>query len=214
LKARRKEIDKREDRAEPSDLSRQVHEGAAAIDTSNARIAISEPIQSRIQSARIEYSRSTEKRKVAGELRKGVGDEEGIGKSSTAKTSGREGSRLDDSGSHRKEMGMSVEGERDSTELRSDREPRNGAVGEEEMATGASSGGWCETGISDGETGRRTEADRKVRKESVIGVRRDNGGETGNRRRKWNRRGDRSNANAERRGGKRNRNDSGSRGHR
>jgi hypothetical protein len=64
-------------------------------------------------------------------------------------------------------MGMRIEGERDSAELRSDGEPGDGAIRKEEMAAGASSGSRFEAGIVDGEARRGTEPNRKIGKERV-----------------------------------------------
>jgi hypothetical protein len=64
-------------------------------------------------------------------------------------------------------MGMRSESERNGAELRGNGEPSDRAVGEEEVAAGASSGSRFEGGIVDGKAGRGTEPNRKVGKERV-----------------------------------------------
>jgi hypothetical protein len=64
-------------------------------------------------------------------------------------------------------MGVTKESERDGAELRSNGEPSDRAVGEEEVAAGTSSGSRFEAGIVDGKARRGTEPNRKVGKERV-----------------------------------------------
>jgi hypothetical protein len=92
-----------------------------------------------------------------------------------AERSGRERWRLDDSGSYREEMGMGVECEGNSSELRGDREPSNGAVGEKEMAASAGGRGWREAGIIDRESRGGTETNGKVGNEGMKRVGRNDG---------------------------------------
>ena len=124
----REQVDEREDGAEPMELGGEIHEWATTVKASNTRVPIEEPIQSGVQTARVEDSRSSKEREVVEKLGKGIRNEEGIRESSVAKRSGRESSRLYDRRSHRKQMGMRVESERDSAELRSDGEPSNRAI--------------------------------------------------------------------------------------
>ncbi len=84
------------------ELGREVHEWAAAINAGDTRVSIEEPIQSGVQTARVEDSRSSKEREVVEKLGKGIRNEEGIRESSVAKRSGRESSRLYDRRSHRK----------------------------------------------------------------------------------------------------------------
>jgi hypothetical protein len=55
---------------------------------------------------------------MARKLRKGIWDEKGIGKSSTAERSSGKRIRLNDKRSHGKQIGMGGESERDGAELR------------------------------------------------------------------------------------------------
>jgi hypothetical protein len=64
-------------------------------------------------------------------------------------------------------MGMRVESERDSAELRGDGKPSNCAIRQQEMAAGASSGSRFDAGVVDGKARGRTEPNRKVGKERV-----------------------------------------------
>ena len=99
---------------------------------------------------------------MARELGERIGDEERVGKGGTAERSRWERSRLDDGGSHGKEMRVGVEGKRDGAKLRGDGEPSNSAVGEKKVAAGGVVGRWRKAGIGDRESRRRTESNGKV----------------------------------------------------
>jgi hypothetical protein len=92
-----------------------------------------------------------------------------------AERSGRERWRLNDSGGCRKEMRMGVKCEGNSAELRGDREPSNGAVGEKEMAASAGGRRWREAGIIDRESRGGTETNGKVGNEGMKRVGRNDG---------------------------------------
>ena len=124
----REQVDELEDGAEPTELGREIHEWATAVKASDARAPIEKPIQSGVQTARVEDSRSSKEREVVEKLGKGVRNEEGVRESSVAKRSGRESGGLHDRRSHGKQMGMRVESKRDSAELRGDGEPSNRAI--------------------------------------------------------------------------------------
>jgi hypothetical protein len=84
------------------------------------------------------------------ELGKGIRNEEGIGERSVAQRSRRERIGLNDDGSDWKQSGMRGEGERNGTKLRSDRQPGNGAVGEQEVTACASGGRWSKARVGGG----------------------------------------------------------------
>jgi hypothetical protein len=147
LEARSKQLDKDERRVKPCKLRGQVRKWAAAIDTSDPRAAINKPIQSNIQTRRVENSRGAEKIHVARELRQSAGDEKRTGKSGATKRSGRKRSRLDDNRSDRKWIRVGSKSKWDSSKLRSDGKPCNSAIGKEGMTAGAGGGGWHDAGV-------------------------------------------------------------------
>jgi hypothetical protein len=74
MEVRSEWLNKEERRIKPCKLSRQVGKWAAAIDTSDPRAAVGEPIQSGIQTRRIEDSRGAKKIHMARELPQSAGD--------------------------------------------------------------------------------------------------------------------------------------------
>ena len=107
---------------------------------------------------------------MTGELRERVRNDEGIREGGMAERSGRERGRLDDDRGHREEVGVSVEGERNGAELGGKREPSNSTVRQEEMAASASGGVGRKARISDGESRRRPESNRKVGDKGMKGI--------------------------------------------
>jgi hypothetical protein len=65
LEVGREEFNAQEDGAEPIELGGEIHEGATAVEASDARVPIKEPVQGGVQAARVEDSRSSEERKMA-----------------------------------------------------------------------------------------------------------------------------------------------------
>ena len=116
---------------------------------------------------------------MTGELRERVRNKEGIREGGMAERSGRERGRLDDDRGHREEVGVSVEGERNGAELGSKREPSNSTVRQEEMAASASGGVGRKARISDGESRRRPESNRKVGDKGMKGIRSGGSGKRG-----------------------------------
>jgi hypothetical protein len=80
-------------------------------------------------------------------LRKGVGNEEGIGKGSTAEGCRRKAGRLNDGRGGGEQRGMGGEGRRNGAELRSEGKPCNCAVGHKHVAAVGGGGRGNETRI-------------------------------------------------------------------
>ncbi len=88
------QVDELEDGVEPMEPGREIHEWAIAVKASDTRVPIEKPIQSGVQTAGVEDSRSSKEREVVEKLGKGTSNEERIRESSVAKRSGRDSSRL------------------------------------------------------------------------------------------------------------------------
>ena len=114
---------------------------------------------------------------MARELLKRLRDEEGIGKSSVTERGGREWVGLNDQRRHGRQIGTGVEGERDSAELGSHREPSHGAVRKQNVTTSTSGRSWFEAWVIDRKSRRRAKANWKVGKEGMVRVRSCRGGD-------------------------------------
>jgi hypothetical protein len=124
----------------PSELSREVEIRAAAVEASDTRVTVDEPVQSWVQRSWVEDRGGTKEGQMPKELGEGIRNEERIGECGTAQRSRRKRIGLNDGGGDWEQMGMRVEGKRNGTKLRGDREPSDGTVRKEEMTAGASGG--------------------------------------------------------------------------
>jgi hypothetical protein len=108
-------------------------------------------------------------------LREGIGDEERARKSCLTERRGGKGGRLEDNRRGREELRVGGKSKWDSTKLRGDGHPGNGAMREEEVTAGAGGGGRFNTGIIGSRTRNGSEAERKVGQKGLHGIGRHKG---------------------------------------
>lgn len=152
-----KKIDEGKDGLKPEELGGKRRVRAAAVETSETRVAIEEPIQCRVESGGDKRGRGTKEQEMLDKLGKRVGDKEGVGKSSFAERGSGVGRGLNNNGGDGKEGRVSSKCKRNGTKLRGKGQPSDGAVREEEMAASAGGGRRFGHRVITRRAGRRTE---------------------------------------------------------